>query len=103
MALREAQEETGLRRIHPVTEDIFSLECLAVEGHEKHGTYVSGHLHLNVTYLLQAEEETLREKPDENSAVGWFTPAEALAASTEPWMVERVYRKLTARAAPYMK
>ena len=103
VALREAQEETGLRRIHPVTEDIFSLECLAVEGHEKHGTYVSGHLHLNVTYLLQAEEETLREKPDENSAVGWFTPAEALAASTEPWMVERVYRKLTARAAPYMK
>jgi hypothetical protein len=35
--------------------------------------------------------------------VGWFTPDEALAASTEPWMVERVYRKLNARAKQYMK
>ena len=31
------------------------------------------------------------------------TPEEALAASTEPWMVQRVYRKLADRAAAYMK
>ena len=43
------------------------------------------------------------EKPDENSGVAWFTPEEALAASTEPWMVQRVYRKLADRAAAYMK
>ena len=30
------------------------------------------------------------------------TPEEALAASTEPWMVQRVYSKLTQRAAAYM-
>ncbi len=103
VAMREVTEETGLRRLTPVTEGIFSLECLTVDGHEKRGQYVPSHIHMNVTYLLAAEDDALREKPDENSGVAWFTPEEALAASTEPWMVQRVYRKLADRAAAYMK
>ena len=103
VAMREVTEETGLRRLAPVTEGIFSLECLTVDGHEKRGEYVPSHIHMNVTYLLAAEDDALREKPDENSGVAWFTPEEALAASTEPWMGQRVYRKLADRAAAYMK
>ena len=77
---------------------------LTVDGHVKRGKYVSSHLHLNVTYLLIADDtNVLTVKPDENSGVAWFTPEEALAASTEPWMVQRVYRKLADRAAAYMK
>ena len=102
VAMREVEEETGLKT-HPVVNDIFSLESLTVDGHVKHGEYVSSHLHLNVTYLLQAESEELRPKADENSAVKWFTPTEALTASTEPWMVERVYRKLADRAEKYIR
>ena len=102
VAMREVEEETGLKT-HPVVNDIFSIESLTVDGHVKHGEYVSSHLHLNVTYLLQAESEELRPKADENSAVKWFTPTEALAASTESWMVERIYRKLADCAEPYMK
>lgn len=102
VAMREAKEETGLKKLRPVGDGIISLECLTVDGHEKRGTYVSSHIHLNVTYLLRAEDDDLQEKPDENSGVGWFTPDEALRASTEPWMVERVYRKLNERAKPYM-
>ncbi|MBQ8852303.1 MAG: NUDIX domain-containing protein, partial [Oscillibacter sp.] len=34
VAIREVQEESGLTEVHPVTEDIFSLEILAVSGHE---------------------------------------------------------------------
>lgn len=101
--MREVTEETGLRRLTPVVEGIFSLECLTVDGHEKRGQYVPSHIHMNVTYLLAAEDDALREEPDENSGVAWFTPEEALAASTEPWMVQRVYRKLADRAAAYMK
>lgn len=81
---------------------ICSLECLAVEGHEKRGRYVPSHVHLNVTYLLQSEDAALREKPDENSGVEWMRPGEALRASSEPWMRRWVYRKLIARAAPWM-
>lgn len=95
VALREAREETGLESVRAVSGQIFSIETLTVNGHEKRGVYVPCHLHLNVTYLLEADErETPRAKPDENKAVRWFTLEESLSAPTEPWMVERVYRKL---------
>lgn len=98
VAVREAQEETGVTDIHPVSSDIFSVEVLTVDGHEKRGAYVPSHLHLNVTYLLEAdEEEVLRIKPDENSGVRWFLLEEALKACSEPWMRERIYIKLNAK------
>ena len=50
------KEESGLARVRPVSEDIYSLEVLTVDGHEKRGAYVGSHLHLNVTYLLEADE-----------------------------------------------
>ena len=95
VALREVREETGVQRLRPVTEEIYSLEVLTVDGHEKHGRYVPSHLHLNVTYLLEAEEDQpLRVCEAENSGVAWFSLADALSASTEPWFVERIYNKL---------
>ncbi len=101
VAQREAMEETGITDIKPVEEDIFSIEILTVDGHEKRGAYVPSHLHLNVTYLLEAdEEEILRIKPDENSGVKWFTLSDAEKASCEPWMVERIYRKLNHKLNP---
>ena len=98
VALKECREETGLQTVRPIDGNIASMECLTVDGHEKRGEYVSSHLHLNVTYLLEAdEEEPLRVCEYENSGVKWFTPEEALAASTEPWFVTRIYSKLNAR------
>lgn len=95
VAKREAEEETGVTDIKAVTEDIFSIEILTVDGHEKRGVYVPSHLHLNVTYLLEAdEEEVLQVKPDENSGVKWFSLEGAFEACTEPWMIERIYKKL---------
>ena len=95
VALREVREETGVQRLRPVTEEIYSLEVLTVDGHEKHGRYVPSHLHLNVTYLLEAEEDQpLRVCEAENSGVAWFSLADALSPSTEPWFVERIYKKL---------
>ena len=95
VALREVKEEAGITNVHPVSEEIFSMESLTVDGHVKKGRYVSSHLHLNITYLLEADsEECVSIKADENSGVAWFTPEEALQKSTEPWFVERVYKKL---------
>lgn len=97
-ALREVKEESGLTSVRPLSEEPFSLEILTVDGHEKRGRYVSSHLHLNVTYLLTADDtEPLAVKPDENSAVGWFGLTEAVAASSEPWFRERIYPKLNAK------
>ena len=95
VALREAREETGIEHVRPLSPEIFSLEVLTVDGHEKRGEYVPSHLHMNATYLLEAEEsDTLHVCREENSGVAWFTLEEALKASTEPWFVERIYKKL---------
>ena len=99
VALREVREEAGISNVHPVSEEIFSLEALTVDGHIKKGKYVSSHLHLNITYLVEADsDEALFVKPDENSGVAWFTPEEALKKSTKPWFVANVYSKLIKKA-----
>ena len=95
VALRELREETGVENAALVSEKIFSLEILTVDGHMKKGKYVPSHLHFNVTFLAEAEEEQdLIINEEENKGVKWFTFEDALKASSEPWMVERVYRKL---------
>ena len=95
VALREVREESGIQRVRPVLTAPFSLESLTVDGHEKRGQYVSSHLHLNVTYLLEADDsQHTAVQPDENSAVGWFPLEEAVAASSEEWFRERIYSKL---------
>ena len=95
VALREVREETGVKSARLLSGDIFSLESLTVDGHDKHGAYVSSHLHLNVTYLLEADDtDPLTVCEEENSGVRWFGLDEALTASTEPWFVSRIYRKL---------
>lgn len=95
VALREITEETGIQNLKVIGDDIFSLETITVDGHEKRGKYVPSHLHLNVTYLIEADDtEELKVKPDENSGVKWFPMSEVLKAVSEPWMIERVYGKL---------
>ncbi|MCB5388408.1 NUDIX hydrolase [Blautia glucerasea] len=95
VALREVKEEAGITNVKPVSEEIFSLESLTVDGHVKKGNYISSHLHLNVTYLLEADsDEAVSIKADENSGVAWFSPEKALEKSTEPWFVANVYSKL---------
>ncbi len=95
VAKREAMEETGIKNITTVSDEIYSVEILTVDGHVKRGSYVPSHIHLNVTYLMEADEqEVLRVKPDENSGVKWFFLDEALKACTESWMIEHIYTKL---------
>ncbi|MDD2957563.1 MAG: NUDIX hydrolase [Lachnospiraceae bacterium] len=95
VAIREVQEESGIRDVKPVTAEIFSLETLTVDGHEKRGKYVPSHLHLNVTYLLEADDTVQTQiKADENSGVAWFGLEESIGKSSERWFRERVYPKL---------
>ena len=99
VALRELREETGVTSGRLVDERILSLETLTVNGHVKRGAYVPCHLHLNITFLAEAnEDEALRANESENQAVRWLTFDEALSMPTEPWMVEHVYHKLIQRS-----
>lgn len=94
-AVRELKEETGIENVNVLKDDIFSLEVICVNGHEKRGKYVSSHLHLNLTYLLEVDEkEELRIKEDENSGVKWIDIKNIDNYVTEQWMKDRVYSKL---------
>lgn len=73
VAIREVREESSLCDVRPARAEPVSLEVLWVPEHVKRGQFVSAHLHYNVTYWLEAdEEEPLHNKPDENTAVKWI-------------------------------
>lgn len=95
VAMRELQEETGVKNAALASSEIFSLEILTVSGHFKRGIYVPSHLHLNVTYLAEADEqEELIVNKAENQAVKWWYLEDVLQVSKEPWMIEHIYKKL---------
>ena len=94
-AIRELKEETGVKNVKVLKDDIFSLEIICVNGHVKKGKYVSSHVHLNLTYLLEVDEnEVLQIKQDENSGVKWINIDEIQNVVSEKWVMENVYSKL---------
>ena len=100
VAKKEVMEECGLRELTVVSPEILSLEILCVDGHEKKGTYLSSHLHLNVTYLFEADPaQPLHIKPDENSGVAWVATEDVAQKTNEVWFRERIYSKLMEKAA----
>lgn len=97
-ALRECREETGLVALTPLREAPISWEVLPLFGHMKNGVYVSGHLHLNASFVFLGDpKEAIRSKPDENSAVRWIPVSDLENACSEPHMLP-VYRTLLGRA-----
>ena len=95
VAIRELKEETSVKNVKVLMDDIFSLEMICVNGHIKRGKYVSSHVHLNLTYLLEVDEnEMLKIKEDENSGVKWINIEDIEKMSSEKWIVESVYNKL---------
>lgn len=94
-AIRELKEETGVKNVKILNNNIFSLEIVCVDGHVKRGRYVSSHVHLNLTYLLEVDEkEILKMKEDENSGVKWINIEDVEKVSNEEWLIENVYKKL---------
>lgn len=97
VAIREAREETGLVNVKAITPEIFALDVLPVWSHFRKRVFVPSHLHLNVTYLLEADEtEALTPHLPENSDVKWVPLAEVNTYSVESNMYP-LYDKLTAR------
>lgn len=103
VAIRELKEETGVKNVKILKDDIFSLEIVTVNGHVKRGEYVSSHVHLNLTYLLEVDEnETLHIKEDENSGVKWVPIEEVRNVSKEKWVKENIYTKLNQKLKEMM-
>lgn len=98
VARREAQEETGIQNLKKLGAGAASLEVLPVWAHQKHGQMVASHLHLNISYLFEADDTLpLRIAEDENSAVGWIPIAQLEEYVREKDMMP-IYQKLLNRA-----
>ena len=94
VALKEAEEETGLKNFKVLSDGIFAIKIANVDSHIKRGKFVSDHLHFDCCYLLEADEnEELYIKADENSGVKWIDIDKAVEASTEENM-KPIYQKL---------
>ena len=92
--IKEAKEETGLKNVTPITENILGLDVLNVNGHVKKGKYISSHLHLSIAYLLEAnEEDELIINEEETNGVKWIPIDELHIHCTEDHIVKTVYSK----------
>ena len=101
VALKEAQEETGIKHVKPIINDICSIDILPVNAHIKRGKYVASHLHLSIAYLLEADEnEKLVIKIDENSDVKWIDIDKIFEVSNEGHM-KVIYKKLIEKSKIY--
>lgn len=95
VSIKEAKEETGLKNINVISDDIFAIDVLTVDGHIKNSKFVSAHLHLNLTYLLEASEnEELIVNEEETKGVKWIPIKELDKHCSEEYMINNVYNKL---------
>ena len=60
--------------------NIFSIQAAPVVGHIKKGKYVPAHIHFDVLYLLEADENlALQYCADESKGVKWINFEDATA------------------------
>lgn len=78
VAIREVEEETGLKS-KVLDDSIFAISASPIAGHIKRGKYVPAHTHLDVVYLLEADDkEPLVFREDESKGVKWITFEDAI-------------------------
>ena len=103
IALKEAEEETGVKEFRVLFPELASLDILPVYGHVKGGRWVSAHLHYNAAYLLEAEEKAeLKMNPEENSGVRWVDWKMVAASSREPVLIG-IFNKMLCRLGEGLK
>ncbi len=96
VALKEIEEESGLKKVDFIRQDPIDVEVLMVYPHIKRGQNISAHLHYNIAYLLEADEQDkIRIKADENSDIRWVGFNDLLKL-TDPFSA-KVYERIIAK------
>ncbi len=88
VAIREAQEESGLEGIIPMSTTIFDLDVHRIPDHNNTPT----HEHHDIRFLLQANTDTGYQISDESHELKWCTPDQALKLSTDQSVRRMVHK-----------
>ena len=96
VAKRETKEETSLQNFEVLSDGPISVEILPIKGHERRGRFASAHVHLNVFYLFEADEnEVVKICEDENSNIGWLEFGQLLLVCED--YMQPIYEKIIKR------
>ncbi len=94
VALREAEEESGISGIVAVHPQIFDVDIHRIPAHS---ATEAAHWHYDIRYLLRAPHERFRIS-SESRALRWFTQGELLSSS---FSLDGSVRRLAKKAAQY--
>lgn len=100
VAVREVEEETGLKA-KILDESIFAISASPIIGHIKREKYVPAHTHLDVVYLLEADDkEALAFRKEESKGVKWLPFEEAIGDNIVDFIRpvhKRLIKKITSK------
>jgi len=100
---KEANEETGIKKLRLLKKTPISIDSLTTDSHFKNNKFVPAHIHLNFCYLFEADEnQKLTVKKDENSSVKWLEFNKLLDGAWEPQM-KKVYQKIIGKIELFFK
>lgn len=91
VALREAEEESGISGITPISNDIFDIDIHLIPDRPARGE--PAHYHYDVRYLLRAPHEQFTISP-ESDDLAWWSPADFAArhATLDPSVLRMAAR-----------
>lgn len=69
VAIKETQEESGIVNIMPVMSDIFDIDIHVIPEYQG----IPAHLHYDIRFLLQIQNNDKEQKNEESYELAWFT------------------------------
>ena len=93
VAFREVEEETGLKA-NVLNNEIYAIQVNPVQAHIKNGKFVSAHTHVDIIYIMEADDTIpLIYREDESKGVKWITFEEADKSDIVPFAIP-IHKKL---------
>ena len=81
-------------KVKVLDNNIYSIQSAPVKGHVKRGKYVSAHLHLDVLYVMEADDTIpLVYREDESKGVKWI-PFEEASDESMCDFIRPIHKKL---------
>lgn len=88
VAIKEAQEESGITAIEPVSQEIFDIDIHLIPPHKQ----VAAHYHFDVRFLLQVKSNAQISHNEEAQDLQWFD-FESTSLPTTQYSILRMLQK----------